>query len=152
MAAWAALHPWIMQTSSHRLRLAGSPLSLFLFLPDGMCHYRCCGMQGDASVFGSTWPCYFLMGRGLASCLRTTHHLSGYLHRQGRWASFLYRKQTGALPDRYLARLFRQVRAFFLPRPENDCFHAADVQRDPAISSSALPAPPISSPCLNANE
>ena len=31
-------------------------------------------------------------------------------------------------------------------------FHAADVQCDPTIPSSALLAPPVSSPCLDANE
>ena len=54
----------------------------------------------------------------------------------------------GALLDRYLARLFLQDHAFFLPGPVNDCFHAADVQRDPVIPSSALLAPLVSSPCL----
>ena len=41
---------------------------------------------------------------------------------------------------------------FFLPRLANDCFHAANVQRDPAIPLSVLLAPPVSSPCLDANE
>ena len=31
-------------------------------------------------------------------------------------------------------------------------FHATDVQRDLAVPSSVLPAPPVSSPCLDANE
>ena len=52
----------------------------------------------------------------------------------------------------YLARLFHQDRAFFLPGPTNNRFSAADVQRDPAIPLSVLPAPPVSSRCLNANE
>ena len=109
-------------------------------------------MQGDASVSSSTWPYYFLLGRGLASCLRTTRRLLRYLHRHGRWAPLLYREQLGALLDHYLARLFHQDRALFLLRLANDRFHVADVQRDPAIPSSALLAPPISSPCLYANE
>ena len=40
-------------------------------------------------------------------------------------------------------------RAFFLPRPANRRFHATNVQHDPAIPSSALLAPSVSSPCLN---
>ena len=43
-------------------------------------------------------------------------------------------------------------RAFFLLGPANDHFPVVDVQRDPAIPSSVLPAPPISSPCLDVNE
>ena len=54
--------------------------------------------------------------------------------------------------DRCLARLFFQDHAFFLPRLVNDRFHAVDVQRDPEIPSSALLAPPVSSPCIDANE
>ena len=42
-------------------------------------------MQGDLSVSDVTWPCYFLLGRCLASCPRTTRRLLGYLHRQGQW-------------------------------------------------------------------
>ena len=51
-----------------------------------------------------------------------------------------------------LAHLFLQDCAFFLPEPANDHFHAANVQLDPIILSSVLPAPPVSSPCLDANE
>ena len=41
---------------------------------------------------------------------------------------------------------------FFLPGPVNSRFPIVDVQRDLAIPSSVLLAPPISSPCLGANE
>ena len=109
-------------------------------------------MQGNASVSGSTWPYYFLLGRRLASCSRTTSRLLGYLHRQGRWTPFLYREQSGTLLDACLALLFRQYSIFFLLGPVNDRFHVVDVQRDHAIPPSALLAPPVSSPCLDANE
>ena len=75
-----------------------------------------------------------------------------YLRCQGRWAPFLYYEQSSALLSCCLTSLFRQDRAFFLLGPKDDHFHAADVQRDPAIPSSILPAPPVSSPCLGANE
>ena len=88
----------------------------------------------------------------MASYLITTHRFPGYLHRQGRWAPSLYSEQSGALLDRYLSRLSYQDHAFFLPRPVNDRFHAANVQCDPTIPSFALLASPISSPCLDANE
>ena len=111
-----------------------------------------CLMQGDASVSGATWACYFLMGRGLASYLRTTRHPLGYLRCQGRWAPFLYCRRPGTLLGYYLAHLFHQDHAFFLLGPANDRFHAIDVQRDPAIPSFVLPAPLVSSPCLDTNE
>ena len=66
--------------------------------------------------------------------------------------SFPLSQSVGCLLDRYLACLFLQNHTFFLFGPINDRFHAADVQRDPAIPSSALLAPPVSSPCLDANE
>ena len=52
----------------------------------------------------------------------------------------------------YLAHLFRQDRAFFLLGLADDRFHTTDVQRDPAIPSPVLPAPLVSSLCLDANE
>ena len=88
----------------------------------------------------------------MASCLRTSSRLPRYLHRQEQWAHFLYRERSGALLDHYLACLFRQDRAFFLPRPANDRFHATYFQRDPEIPSSAFLAPPVSSPFLDAKE
>ena len=109
-------------------------------------------MQGDASVSGTTWPCYFLLGRDLTSSPRTTRRLLGYLHHQGRWAPFLYHERLGASLDCCFARFFRQDRAFFLPGPVNDRFHTVDVQRDPAIPLSTLLAPPVSFPCLDTNE
>ena len=78
--------------------------------------------------------------------------LMGYLHYPRRWAHFLYRVWLGALLDRCLVCIFCQDHVFFLPRPVNDRFHAADVQRDPTIPSSVLPASSISSPCSDANE
>ena len=104
------------------------------------------------SVSGTTWPRYSLLRRSLASCPRTTRHLLGYLHSQGRWAPFLYHELSSALLDRCLARLFCQDCAFFLPGPANNLFSVVDVQRNPAIPSSALLAPHISSPCLDTNE
>ena len=47
---------------------------------------------------------------------------------------------------------FVKIVLFFLLGPTNNFFHAADVQRDPVIPSSALLSPPVSSPCLDANE
>ena len=67
-------------------------------------------------------------------------------------ALFFYREQLGASLDCCLARFFRQDSAFFLPGPVNDHFHTVYVQRDPAIPLSALLAPPVSFPCLDANE
>ena len=101
---------------------------------------------------GTTWPCYFLLGRGLANCLRITRRLLGYLHHQGRWTPFLYRERYGALLENCLTNLFCQDCAFFLLRPVNDRFHVVDVQCNHEIPSSALLAPLISSPCLDANE
>ena len=109
-------------------------------------------MQGDVSVSGAIYPCYFLLGRDLASCLRIARHLLGYLHRQGRWASFLYRERLYALLDCYLVRLFRQDCAFPLLRPTDDHFHAAGAQRVPAIPSSVSLAPLVSSAYLDASE
>ena len=86
------------------------------------------------------------------SCPRTTRRFLWYIHRQGRWAPFLYREWPGALIDRCLTRLFRQDHAFFLPGLANDLFHIADVQRDPSIPLFSLLAPHVSSPCLDANE
>ena len=45
-------------------------------------------MQGDPSVSNVTWPCYFLLGRRLASYQRITLRLLGYLHCQGQWAQW----------------------------------------------------------------
>ena len=109
-------------------------------------------MQGDASVSGVIYPCYFFLGRVLASCLRIARHLPGYLHRQGRWASFLYREQLDALLDSYLVCLFRRDHAFSLLGPANDRFHAAGAQLVPTILSFVSLAPPVSSPYLNSNE
>ena len=104
------------------------------------------------SVSSSIWPYCFLPGSGLASYLRTARHLPGYLQRQGRWPSFLYSKRLGALLALYLVCLFHHDCAFFLPKPADDCFHAAGARRDPAIPSFVLLASPTSSPCLDANE
>ena len=46
---------------------------------------------------------------------------------------------------------FAKIVLFFLHRPTKDRFHAADAQRDPAIPSSAVLAPPASSPSLDTN-
>ena len=86
------------------------------------------------------------------SYLRIARHPLRYLRCQGRWAPFLYYGRLGALLGCCLARLFHQDHAFFLPRPADDRLQATDVQRDPTIPSSLLHAPPVSSPCLGANE
>ena len=104
------------------------------------------------SVFSVIYPCCFLLGRDLASCLRIACRLSGYLHRQGRWAYFLYRELRDALFDCYLAHLFRQDGAFSLLGPVDDHFCAAGAQSIPAIPSFVSLAPPVSSPYLDANE
>ena len=109
-------------------------------------------MQGDVSVSGAICPYCFLLRRDLASFLRTARRLPGYLHHQGRWASFLYRERLDALLDRYLARLFRQDRAFSLLGTADNCFHVASAQHVPAIPSSVSLAPLVSSPYLDANE
>ena len=134
---------------SRELRLANFDLGR---LPGGTYHCWNCLMQGDVSVSGAIYPCCFFLGRDLASCLRIARRLSGYLHHQGRWASFLYRERLDALLDFYLARLFRQDHAFSLLGPINYCFHAASAQRILAIPSSISLAPPVASPYLNANE
>ena len=90
--------------------------------------------------------------RGLTSCLRIAHRPLGYLHYQGQWAPFLYYERSGALLGSCLAHIFCQDRAFFLLKPVDDLFHAADVQCNPTIPLSVLPAPPVSSLCLDANE
>ena len=104
------------------------------------------------SVSNAIYPCCFLLGRDLASCLRITRRLSGYLHRQGRRASFLYHEQPDALLNHYLARFFRQDCAFFLLGPADDCSRTAGAQRVPAIPSSVSLAPLVSSLYLDANE
>ena len=86
------------------------------------------------------------------SCLRTTRRPLRYLRCQGRWTPFLYCGRSGALLGCYLARLFRQDRAFFLPRPVNDRFHTTIVQRNLAIPLSILPSFLVPSPCLDANK
>ena len=86
------------------------------------------------------------------SYLRIAHRPLGCLPRQGRCAPFLYYRWSGVMLGCCLAHLFRQDRAFFLPRPADYRFHAADVQRDPAIPSYVWPAPPVSSLCLDTNE
>ena len=48
-------------------------------------------------------------------------------------------------------RLLCQGRVFSLPRPGDDCFHAAGAQRDLAVPSSTLLVPPASSLYLDAN-
>ena len=109
-------------------------------------------MLGDASFSSTTWPYYFLLQRGLTSYLRITRRPLGYLRCHGRWAPFLYCRQSGALFSFYLARLFRQDRAFFLPGPANDRFPVVDVHINPSLPSSVLPAPPVSSLCLDTNK
>ena len=82
------------------------------------------------NVSGAIYLCcfFFLLGRDLENCLKM-----GYLHRQERWASFLYREQLDALFDHYLARLSRQVHTFSLLGTADDHFHAAGAQRVPVI-------------------
>ena len=91
----------------------------------------------------------FFSGRGLASCLRITHHP---LHCQGRWASFPCLVRSGALLAYYLMCLLHQDCVFSLPRPRDDRFPTIGAQRDLAIPSSALFASPASFLCLDANE
>ena len=98
------------------------------------------------------YHCCFLLGRDLASCLRIARRPPGYLHHQGRWASFLYHERLDALLDCYLACLFRQDRTFSLLRPIDDRFQAVGAQRVPAIPSYVSLAPPISSPYLDTNK
>ena len=104
------------------------------------------------SASGAIYPCYFFLGRDLASCLRIACHLLGYLHHQGQWASFLYHKQLDALLDSYLVCLFRRDHAFSLLGPANDHFHAVGAQLVPTILSSVSLAPLVSSPYLDSNE
>ena len=109
-------------------------------------------MLGDVSVSSATWPYYFLLGRGLASCRRITRHPLGYLYCQGQWAPFLYCGRLGALLGCYLSCLCRQDRAFLQHGLTNGRFPTTDVWRNPILSSYVLLALPISSPCLDANE
>ena len=107
---------------------------------------------GRCECFWHDLALLLLLERGLARCLRITRHSLGYLCYQGQWAPFLYCGGSGALLGCYLACFFRQYRAFFLPGPANGRFHTVDVQCDLAIPSYVLPAPPISSPCIDASE
>ena len=109
-------------------------------------------MQGDVSVSDAIYSRCFLLGRDLASCLRITYRLLGYLHSQGRWASLLYHERLDALLDRYVARLSWQDRSFFLLGPADDHFHSVGAQRFATIPSSVSLAPLVSSPYLNTNE
>ena len=109
-------------------------------------------MQGDVSVYGTIYPCCFLLGRDLASCMRITRCLLGYLYCQGQYASILYRERLDALLDLRLTLLFRQDRVFSLLGPIDDRFHIAGAQRVPTIPSSVSLAPPVSSPYLDANK
>ena len=104
------------------------------------------------SVSVAIYPCCFFSGRDFGSCLRITHRLPGYLHRQGRWASFIYRERSSALLVCYLERLFRQDCSFFPLEPTDNRFHATGAQCVPAIPSPVLLAPPISSPFLDSIE
>ena len=88
----------------------------------------------------------------MANCLRIARRLPRYLHRRGRWASFLYYERLDALLDHYLAHLSRQDHAFSLLGPIDDRFHVAVAQCVAAIPSFVSLAPPISSPYLDANE
>ena len=47
---------------------------------------------------------------------------------------------------------FFKIAPFFLLGSAYDRFHAVGVQRVPAIPLSVFLAPPVSSPCLDANE
>ena len=94
----------------------------------------------------------FLLGRDLANCMKIARRIPGYLHRRGRWASFLYRKRLDALLDHYLVRLSRQDHAFSLLGTIDDRFHTAGAQRISVIPSFVSLAPPVSSPYLDANE
>ena len=110
-------------------------------------------MQGSVIVSGAIYLCCFLLeGGGGGGGTRIAHRLPGYLHRQGRWASFLYRERLDALLNRYLVRLFRQDHVFSLLEPANDHFHVVGAQRVPIILSSISLAPPASSLYLDANE
>ena len=70
-------------------------------------------MLCDVSVSGATWPCYFLLGRGLASCLRITRHPLRYLCCQGRWALFLYCGQLGLCLAAIWHVFFAKIAHFF---------------------------------------
>ena len=70
----------------------------------------------------------------------------------GMMGFFLLSRTSGTLLARYLARLFCQDCAFFIPGPTDDHFQDAGALRDPTILSSASFALPASFPCLDANE
>ena len=134
---------------SRALRLADLDLSS---LPGRTYHCWNYRMQDNVSVSIAIYPCFFISRRDLASCLRTTRRLPEYLHRQGRWASFIYHERSGAFLVCYLARLFRQDCSFFPLEPADNRFHATGAQRIPTIPSLVLLAPPVSSPFLDSNE
>ena len=71
--------------------------------------------------------------------------------RDGRLLSFVANDRVLCLPA-ILRVSFAKIVPFFLPGPEDDHFHIASAQRDPAIPSSALLVSPTSPPYLDANE
>ena len=84
------------------------------------------------------------------NCLKTTHHMLGYRRRQGQWTLSLYWGRSDAQLDRYLVHLF-QDRGFFLSRSITGHFPTTIVRHELITLSSALLAPPVSSPCPDAN-
>ena len=94
----------------------------------------------------------FLLGRDLANFPRIARPLLGYLHRRGRWDSFLYHERRDALLDHYLARLSRQDHAFSPLGPIDDRFYSTVARRVPSIPLVISLASPVSCPYLDANE
>ena len=74
-----------------------------------------------------------------------------YIVRYDRLVSFIASVRVSCLTA-ILHVSFAKIAFFFPPGLANDRFHVVDVQRNPAIPSSTLLAPLVSSPCLDANE
>ena len=86
----------------------------------------------------------------MVNFLRVAHRLLGYRHCQEQQAPSLYRGPLEAQLNRYLVSLF-QDQGFSLSGPAIGHSPTASIRRGLAAPSSALLAPPVSSPCPNAN-
>ena len=104
----------------------------------------------------TTWPlrspehCLSVRDSKIEKFLRTVHHLLRYQHHQEQRAPYLYCRRLEVQLNRYLIHFF-QDHDFSLSGPATGHFPAASIRCGFATPSSTLLAPPVSSPCPNAN-